>query len=168
MISKEQVLSEAPEKLNDAKLPWSVDVQGDTITGTWRWRDEDFPKLTGIEVPPNELNAVGKYRVHYTGDFLSDEIKKFSYSITLEDDGKFHETWVGEAYTPQGYGGIGKGKGTPKSHGSSYTLEKDPTTGKRHFHKEGSYNVNMITQPMLDYMAECGWERRKPKLFGFK
>ena len=41
MIEKEKVLSDAPKVLNSDNNPWEVTVEGDSIIGTWKWKEVD-------------------------------------------------------------------------------------------------------------------------------
>jgi len=145
-MDKEAVLANAPAALNKADQPWEVSVEGDAIVGRWKWMDATFFAPTQI----------------------TDEVKEFTCTFTLDDKGKWHEIDKNEeAEKSAGLGGLGASKNFQIGHIEKKSIEisfgKNKETGEVGLMKS-SIDTSVIKKAIRDYLTDCGW--KKPGLFG--
>jgi len=150
MLTREKILKNAPDALNKANQPWEVTIEGNSIVARWKWMDATF-------FAPTEIN---------------DKTKEFTFTVTLDDKGKWKEIDKSEEKTKNigmndGKVGFGlssssfKGKTTQKSF--EFGLGKDNKTGDVGL-VGFKFDTAIIKQPIRDYLTECGW--KKAGLFG--
>jgi len=147
---KDQVLYEVPTVLNRPDQPWIVTVEGDAIVARWKWMDAMF-------FAPNELN---------------DETRNYTFTVTLNDKGKYKELdQTEQKSTSVGVGGGGlsfgtssssfKGKTTQKSF--EFGLGKDKQTGEVGF-IGFKFDTTLVKNQIRGYLESNGW--KKAGLFG--
>ena len=149
-VEKEQVLAKAPDALNKPDQPWEATVEGDSIVARWKWMDATF-------FAPNEA---------------TNEAKTFTFTVTLDNKGKWKEIDKAENLSS----GV-KASGGKLSFGSSSNSFTGKTNQKSFQFGVGKNNQTgeagligvkfdtaKIKQPIRDYLTECGW--KKAGLFG--
>ena len=150
MLDKTKVLEDAPNALNKTDQPWEVTVEGNSIVARWKWMDATF-------FAPNEIN---------------DETKDFTFTVTLDDNGKWKEIDKTKEKTKSvkmdggkiSLGGSSNsfmGKTTQKSF--EFGVGKDNKTGNVGL-IGFKFDTTLIKQPIRDYLTTCGW--KKAGLFG--
>ena len=150
MTDKETVLAQAPGALNRPDQPWEAAVEGDSIVARWKWMDAVF------FAPQN----------------VSNEIREFTFTVTLSSKG----TWKETDKTENKSGGV-KMSGGKLSFGSSSNTFKGKTNQKSVKFGIGkdnqtgetgvvgfSFDTAAVKQPVRDYLTACGW--KKAGLFG--
>ena len=68
-IEKQQVLEEAPNRLNRTDRPWQVTIEGDALIARWKWEDENF----------------------FAPCAVSDETKSYAFIVVLGENGRWRE-----------------------------------------------------------------------------
>jgi len=147
---KQSVLAQAPGVLNVPGRPWEVTVEGDSIIARWRWMDATF-------FSPQEIN---------------EEIKAFTFIVTLSDNGKWKELDKTENKSSGVSVSGGKiGFGSSSSTFSGKTSQKSFTLGAGKNNQTGEvglisfkFDTSSVKQPLRDYLASHGW--KKAGLFG--
>ena len=150
MIEKAKVLADAPGVLNKEDQPWVVTVEGNKIIAKWNWMDATF----------------------FSAAEVNKEIKDYSFTVTLDDKGKYKELDTTENKS----GGV-KMSGGKMSFGSSsssfagktnqksfsFGTGTDNKTGETGFlvHK---FDTTIVKKAVRDYLESCGW--KKAGLFG--
>jgi len=66
---KQSMLAYAAEMLNRPDIPWVVSVEGDSIIARWKWMDTTF----------------------FSAQEVNDDVREYSFTVTLDDKGKWHE-----------------------------------------------------------------------------
>jgi len=147
---KQSMLYHAPAMLNRPDIPWVVTVEGDSIVARWKWMDALW------------------FAMHE----VSDEVKSYSFAVTLSDKGTYKELDTTEEKTRSitmndGKIGFGtstetfKGKQTRKSFQAG--LGRDNTTGR-----VGvigfKYNTTQVKDQIRSYLDTNGW--KKAGVFG--
>jgi len=141
MLEKSEILTNAPLVLNQADQPWEVTVEGDSIIGRWRWKEEKF----------------------FSSGENSQEIKDFTFTVTLGDNGKWKELdrIAGKSASTSGSGAklsASKfvGKTTQKSFEIDFSKKKKDGEG-------GAVTVKLDTgavkRSIRAYLTECGWKK---------
>jgi len=145
MIERKKVLEDAPSALNNENQPWEVTIEDNSIVARWKWMDADF-------FAPNEIN---------------NETKEFTFTVTLDDKGKWKEIDKIEEKQhgiKMGGGGVGfgissssfKGKSSQKSF--KFGLGKDKKTGEVGL-VGFKFDTALVKQPIRDYLTSCGWKK---------
>lgn len=150
MLDKTKVLENAPNTLNKSDQPWEVTIEGNSIVGRWKWMDATF-------FEPTEVN---------------DATKDFTFTVTLDDKGKWKEMDKTKEKTQNikmndgklSFGSSSsafKGKTTQKSF--EFGMGKDNKTGDVGL-VGFKFDTAMVKKPIRDYLTSCGW--KKAGLFG--
>ena len=150
LVSKQQVLYDAQNVLNRPDQPFVVTVEGDSIVARWKWMDAIF-------FAPHEVN---------------NEIRNYSFTVTLNDKGKWKELDQSEQKSQSVQMSGGK-----LSFGSSSSSFKGKQTGKSVQFGVGmnnqtgevgfvgfKYDTSLVKKPIRDYLTNCGW--KKAGMFG--
>ena len=149
-MEKSRVLSEAPGALNLPNQPWEVTVEGDAIVAHWKWMDATF-------------FAPGK---------VSDETRRYTFTVTLNDKGKWKEL----DNTQNKSSGVKMNGGKLSFGGSSSsfsgkTSQKSVQFGIGKNQQTGEAGVigfkldtALVKQPIREYLTRAGW--KKAGLFG--
>lgn len=147
---KQRVLDAAPDALNREDRPWQVTVEGDSIVARWKWMDATF-------FAPKEV---------------TEEAKEYSFTVILNDKGKWKEVDQSE----QKSAGVSMGGGKLSIGGSSQkfigkTTQKSFEFGVGANKQTGEaglvgfkLDTSQVKKPIRDYLAGCGW--KKSGLFG--
>lgn len=147
---KQRVLADAPNALNRPDQPWEVTVEGDSIVARWKWMDATF-------FAPHEVN---------------NEIRQFTFTVTLNDNGKWKEIDKSENKS----GGVkmsgGKiGFGSSSSTFLGKTNQKSIQFGLGKNNRTGEagivgfkFDTTAVKQPVRAYLTACGW--KKAGVFG--
>jgi len=149
-MAKQQVLYEAPAALNRPDQPWQITTEGEAIVARWKWMDATF-------FAPHEVTR---------------ETQEYSFSVTLDDKGKWHEIDRSEAQSA----GV-KASGGKLSFGSSsqsFTGNKNQKSfsfGPGVNNQTGQagmvgfkFDTSLVKQAVRTYLTNCGW--KKAGLFG--
>lgn len=142
MTEKRTVLANAPAQLNKADQPWEITVEGDSIIARWKWMDAAF----------------------FSIDTVSSQIKDFTFTATLHDDGSWQEmdsenasqgavsttgsmrfskrTFAGKSWQKSTQIGLGKNRQSGESGVIGFQLD-----------------TAMLKQPIRDYLTNCGWKK---------
>jgi len=147
---KKKVLAEAPGALNKPDQPWEVTVEGDSIIARWKWMDATF-------FSPNEVN---------------DQTKQFTFTVTLNEKGKWKELDKTESKSTGVKMSGGKlSFGSSSNSFSGKTNQKSIQFGVGKNNQTGQvgivgakFNTTSVKQPIRDYLTACGW--KKAGLFG--
>jgi len=142
---KVSMLYHAPAMLNKPDIPWVVSVEGDTIVARWKWMDALW-------------FSVGE---------ISDEVKNYSFAVTLSDNGTYKELDTTEEKTRSitmkdgnlGFGtskDVFKGKQTRKSF--EFGLGKDNTKDSVGF-IGFKYNTTLVKDQLRSYLDANGWKK---------
>ena len=147
---KQKVLWEAPQALNNLGQPWEVGVEGDSIVARWKWMDATF-------FSPHEIN---------------EQTKAFTYTVTLNNNGKYTETDRSDnksAGVKAGGGKVGFGSSSSTFIGNS--SQKSIQFGVGQNNRTGEtgligfkFDTAAVKTPIRDYLTACGW--KKAGLFG--
>ncbi len=144
MLTKEQVLQNAIVELNKENQPFEIYVEsGDTIVAKWKWMDARFFSLQDV----------------------TDEIKEFTFQVTLDDKGRWHEKDSSKNFTSnfnfrEGKISMGSQSFHGNSVGKSFTIgigknKKAGETGVVSF----SFDTKIIKEPIREYLKKCGWKK---------
>ena len=144
------MLYHAPSMLNRPDQPWEVTVEGDSIVARWKWMD-------AVWFAPQEI---------------TDEVKSYSFAVTLSDNGKYKELDTTEEKTRQikmegGKIGLGtssnkfKGKQSQKSF--EFGIGRNNDTGQVGF-ISFKYNTTQVKDAVRGWLEANGW--KKAGLFG--
>ena len=147
---RQRVLAQAPDALNRPDRPWTVTVVGDSLVARWKWMDATF-------FSPHEV---------------TDETRQFSFTVTLDDKGKWKEldktenkaAGVKMSGGKLSFGGSSNsfaGKTNQKSF--QFGLGKDNQSGQAGL-VGFKFDTTAVKQPIRDYLTACGW--KKAGLFG--
>ena len=118
MKSKEEVLNNALIVLNKPDKPWEVTITNDSIVAKWKWMDATF-------FAPNEI---------------TNEVKEYSYIVTLTDKGKWTEKdIISESIT------IGFGKNNDSNESGIVRFK---------------YDTSNIKNEIKNYLQECGYKKK--------
>ena len=136
--------------LNRPEQPWAVTVEGDSIVARWKWMDATF-------FAPAEVN---------------DETKAFTFTVTLNDKGKWKEIdKTEEKSSGVKMSGGTLSFGTSSSSFKGKTNQKSFTFGAGKDNQTGEtgligfkFNTTDVKKPVRDYLTSCGW--KKAGLFG--
>jgi len=147
---KADVLAHAAEQLNRPDQPWFVTVQGDSIIAQWKWMDAQW----------------------FAPGSATNEVQSFSFTATLDDNGKYKEVDRSQAAS----GGMSMSGGT-LSFGTSSSSFKGHQVGKSfqfgvgHDNNTGQtgfiaaqFDTERVKQPVRAYLEACGY--KKAGLFG--
>ena len=144
LMEKQKVLTDAPGALNRPDQPWEAVIEGDSIVARWKWMDATFFS------PMDITNAV----------------KEYSFTVKLNDNGKYVET----DKTEQKSMGVGFSGGKVKFGSSSNTFmgktsQKSFQFGIGKNNQTGDvgiigfkFDTSAVKQPIREYLAACGWE----------
>ena len=143
---KEKVLQDAPAALNRPDQPWEVTVEGDAIVAQWKWMDATF-------FAPAEV---------------TDEIKDYTFRVTLNDKGKWRELdKTEESSASAGAGGFGASKqvsvGKMSRKSISIGIGKNNQTGETGV-ITSKFDTAKVKKPIREFLTSCGW--KKAGLFG--
>ena len=149
-VPKQQVLYDAPNVLNRPEQPWVVTVEGDSIVARWKWMDATF-------FAPTEIN---------------DETRNYSFTVTLNDKGKYKELDVTqEKTTSVGMSGGGLSFGTSSSSFKGKTTQKSFSFGVGQNNQTGEmgfvgfkFDTSLVKNQIRGYLESCGW--KKAGMFG--
>ena len=149
-VQKQQVLYDAPNALNRPEQPWQVSVEGNAIVARWKWMDATF-------FAPAEI---------------SDEIKAYQFTVTLDDKGKWKELdQIAEKSKSVQLKGGGLSFGTSSSSFKGKTTQKSFQLGVGKDNQTGDvgivafkFDTNLVKQSIRDYLTHCGW--KKAGMFG--
>lgn len=143
MVDKAKVLSDALTVLNHDDQPWEVTVEGDSLVARWKWMDARFFGIAEV----------------------TDETKEFTFRVTLDDKGKWHEEDSSKQKTANvdlksGKISFGTSSFQGKSVGKSFTIGfgKDKTTGEVGVQKY-SFDTKTIKEPIRNYLKQCGFKK---------
>ena len=147
---KNSMLYHAPTMLNSPDIPWQVTVEGDSIVARWKWMD-------AVWFAPHEI---------------TDEVKQYTFAVTLDDKGKFKELDTTEEKTrgitmEGGKIGFGtssdtfSGKKTQKSF--EFGLGRNNDTGQVGF-IAFKYDTTQVKNQVRGWLEANGW--KKAGLFG--
>ena len=150
MLDRKKVLEDAPAALNKADQPWEVTVEGNSIVGKWKWMDATF-------FAPTEVN---------------NETKEFTFTVTLDDKGKWKEMdKIEEKSKNAGMGGGGLSFGASSHKFKGKTTQKSFQFGIGKDNESGDvgligfkFDTDMVKKPIREYLTSCGW--KKAGLFG--
>ena len=144
MKSKEEVLNNALIVLNKPDKPWEVTITNDSIVAKWKWMDATF-------FSPNEI---------------TNEVKEYSYIVTLTDKGK----WIEKDVTSEKEKNINIGENKIEfgsSNFSGHTANKSITIGfgKNNTTNETGivafkYDTSLIKNEIRNYLQECGYKKK--------
>ena len=147
---KAKVLADAQAALNKPDQPWEARVEGDSIVARWKWKDATY-------FSPSEVN---------------NEIKEFTFTVTLNDKGKWKE--VDKTQSKAAGVSMSGGKLSIGSSSSSFigkTNQKSVSFGLGKNNQTGEagligikFDTTKVKQPVRDYLTKCGW--KKAGLFG--
>ena len=145
-----KVLAEATAALNKPDQPWEVTVEGESIVARWKWMDATF-------FSPTEV---------------TDETRAFTFTVTLNDNGRWKEIDKTENKSTGVKMSGGKiGFGSSSSSFSGKTNQKSFTFGAGKNNQTGEagmigikFDTTKVKQPIRDYLTACGW--KKAGLFG--
>ena len=150
LIEKQKVLLDAPAALNKPDQPWQVTIEGDTIIARWKWMDATF-------FSPNEVN---------------DKTKEYSFSVTLNEKGKWKE--IDKEENKSKSVGMSGGKlsfGSSKNSFMGNTNKKSFQFGAGANKQTGEvgligfkFDTSTVKLPIRAYLESCGW--KKAGLFG--
>jgi hypothetical protein len=154
-MPKAQTLYEATLVLNRPDMPFQYSVQGDAIVGYWKWMDAAF----------------------FAPQAVTDEIREYSFTCTLDDDGTYKETdhvKTGSAGLDVSGGKLSFGGGTSTFKGK--TSQKSFSIGIGHDRNTGEtglitaqFDTTRVKTPLRTFLAQRGWTEKKGvlgKLFG--
>ena len=148
---KMTVLAHAAEQLNRIDQPWYVVVQGDSIIAQWKWMDAQW----------------------FAPAAVTNEVRTFTYTVTLKDGGKYkeHDTLEakssGFSVSPGGTVGFGissskfGGHATQKSF--TFGAGRDKDTGQVGM-VAVSFDTENVKKPIRAFLESAGW--KKAGLFG--
>ena len=142
---KQQVLAYAPTALNRQDQPWYVAIEGDSIVARWKWMDAAW-------FAPHEV---------------SQETRDYTFTLTLDEKGKWRETDHTEnksSHVQMGGGGVRfgssmsgfSGKTTQKSF--QFGVGKNNQTGQTGL-ISFKFDTNAVKQPIRDYLQYYGWKK---------
>ena len=147
---KQKVLADAPGALNKPDLPWEVTVEGDSIVARWKWMDATF----------------------FAPDNVSKEVREYTFTVKLNDKGKWKE--VDKTVNKSTGINVGGGKigfGSSSSTFVGKTSQKSIQFGVGKNNQTGQagivgfkFETSAIKGPIRDYLKACGWT--KAGLFG--
>ena len=147
---KNSMLYHAPNMLNREDIPWVVTVEGDSIIAHWKWMD-------ALWFAPHEIN---------------DEVQRYTFAVTLDDNGRYKELDTTEEKTntiSMGGGTIGFGtssntfKGKQNRKSFEFGIGRDNDTGKIGF-ISFKYDTTQIKNQIRGWLEANGW--KKAGLFG--
>ena len=150
MVEKQKVLQDAQAALNKPDQPWEVTVEGDSIVARWKWMDATF-------FAPHEI---------------SNEVKDYTFTVTLDNKGKWKEldkTEQKSSGIKMGGGGLSFGsssntfKGKTSQKSFSFGTGVNNQTGQAGF-VGFKFDTSLVKKPIRAYLESCGW--KKPGLFG--
>lgn len=147
---KQKVLWEAPQALNNPGQPWEAAVEGDSIVARWKWMDATF-------FAPHEIN---------------EQTKAFTFTVTLNNNGKYTETDKSDSKSAGVKAGGGKvGFGSSSSTFIGNSSQKSIQFGIGQNNQTGEtgligfkFDTAAVKTPIREYLAACGW--KKAGLFG--
>ena len=143
--SMQAVLANAPGALNHPGRPWAVTVEGASIVARWRWMDATF-------FAPHEV---------------TDETRRFTFTVTLSENGKWKELDVTEKKSSGikiSGGSIGFGsssstfKGKTNQKSFSLGVGKNNQTGQTGL-IGFKFDTTSVKQPIRDYLTSQGWRK---------
>ena len=150
-MPKQQLLYEAPAVLNGPGQPWVVTAEGDSIVARWKYMDATF-------FAPAEVN---------------DETRNYSFTVTLNDNGKYKEVDIVQAKAKS----VGMSPGGGLSFGTSSSSFKGKTTQKSFTFGVGQNNqtgetgfigfkfdTTLVKNQIRSYLESRGW--KKAGMFG--
>ena len=149
-VEKKKVLGDASAALNKPDQPWQITVEGDSIVARWKWMDAAF-------FSPNEVN---------------DQTKEYTFTVTLDDKGKWKEIDKEESKAKGlslGGGGLKLGSSSQTFIGSTnkksfqFGAGANKQTGEVGF-VGFKFDTSKVKQPIRAYLESCGW--KKAGLFG--
>ncbi len=142
-VEKEKVLADASSILNNDSNPWDVTVEGNSIVAKWKWMDARFYSLTDV----------------------NDETKEYSFTVTLNDKGKWKEKEFQKRENvnidlQSGKINIGSSFNSGHMIGKSFTMGfgKDKQTGETGILKY-KFDTQIIKEPIRKYLTDCGWKK---------
>jgi hypothetical protein len=149
-VQKQQVLYDAPNALNRPDQPWVVTVEGNAIVARWKWMDATF-------FAPTEVN---------------NETRDYSFTVTLDDKGKFKELDKKEEKSSGvSFSGGGLSFGTSTSSFTGKTSPKSFSFGTGANNQTGEvgfvgfkFDTTLVKNQIRGYLENCGW--KKAGLFG--
>ena len=149
-VDMHTVLMQAPGALNVPGRPWYVTVEGASIVARWNWMDATF-------FAPHEL---------------TDETRRYTFTVTLSENGKWKEIDVTEnksSGVKMGGGSIGFGSSSNSFKGK--TSQKSFSLGMGQNNRTGQagligfkFDTASVKQPIRDYLTSQGW--KKSGMFG--
>ena len=147
---KQKVLAEAPGVLNKPDQPWEVTVDGDAIVAKWKWMDATF-------FAPNDV---------------TNEIKEYSFTVKLNDKGKYKE--IDKTVQQSSGFSMNDGKISFGSSSSSFigkTTQKSFEFGIGKNNQTGEvgavsfkFDTTVVKKAVREYLQANGW--KKAGLFG--
>jgi hypothetical protein len=141
-----QVLEEAAQTINRDDVPWEYAVQGDTIVGSWKWRDGVF----------------------FAAGHVGTDVQEYTFTVILAEDGTYKE----RDHVAQKSASFGSGGGAQFSSNSSTNLGStrmkfyalapgiDKATGQAGLVKT-AFDTEWVKQPLRDYLHGQGWDKAK-------
>jgi len=147
---KASMLYHAPNMLNKPDIPWEITVEGDSIIARWKWMDAVFFALHEV----------------------TDEVRSYNFTVTLDDKGRFKEHDSTEA-TTKGIGVSGGtiGLGMSKEKFSGKKSQKSFQMGIGKDNESGAFGLinfkfdtTLVKQQIRSYLETNGW--KKAGVFG--
>jgi len=142
---KQSMLYHAPTMLNSPEIPWVVSVEGDSIIARWKWMDA----------------------LWFSANEISDEVKNYSFAVTLSDKGTYKELDTTEDKTrsiTMGGGNIGFGtskdvfKGKQNRKSFEFGIGRNNTTGGVGF-IGFKYDTTKVKDQIRGYLDANGWKK---------
>ena len=141
-MNKEEVLKGALA-LNGNDKNYTISLDGDRIIMQVKWMDA----------------------VHFAPDAVTDEMRSFSFSVTLGQDGTYTELDQAQKrsaeFTAGGLSGsYSSFKGTQISFNKTISFSKDRSSGETGVNAY-TFSSEEFKKPLRDYLAQCGWTKAK-------
>ena len=144
-VEKQKVLYDAQYALNRPEQPWYVAIEGDAIVARWKWMDAVF-------FAPHEVD---------------DKVKAYTFTVTLDKKGKYHELDQIEQKTKNvsvSGGTISFGGSMNKFAGKATQKSFEFGVGKdRQADQIGligfKFDTSLVKQPIREFLAANGWKK---------
>ena len=140
-VEKQKLLKDAMVVLNNDNQPWKVIIEGDSIIAKWKWEDARFFSATG----------------------LTESVKNFTFKVTLDDNGKWHEMDIVDEKKTKIDLSSGK-MSFENSFFNGKTSRKTITIGVGQNKETGevgvvksNFDTSIIKEPIRNYLKKCGW-----------
>lgn len=130
--AKSNILADAPAALNKPGQPWEVQVKGDALVARWIWEDASY--------------------------IVNHEIKSFTFTATLYDQGKWKERELYEKSFP---GGKSAHLGKTSQKTIEFSLGRNKDTGKPEIGEVSTMDTAIIKSAIRDYLTSHGWKKAK-------